>query len=693
MGISIDKKRNVAIIGHGHVGKTTLSEAILFNAKATKRLGRVDDGSSILDFEPEEQKRKITISASLHHYEWDKHQVNLIDTPGYSNFLTETRNTLRVADGAVVVLSAISGVKVQTERLWEYADEFDVPRIAFVNDMDKERADFKMAVDDLEKAFDVKAVPVAIPHGEGLEFKGVVDLVEMKLKLYKDDLSGSFDVKDVPPELAEKAGKMREEMVEAIVETDDALTEKYLEGGEVTAEELKKGLREGELAKKFIPLACGSAYNNIAVNILMDMINDCLPSPLEKGPAKCVDPKSGEEVSRGPAEEEPFSALVFKTLIDPFTGKLSFFRIYSGKITGESTIFNPEKNVKGKVGHLLLLEGKKTNEVAEASAGDIVAVAKLKTTSTGDTLCDAGSPVRFAPFPPVNAALSFAITPKSKTDEDKVPQGMARLIEEDPSLEFKRDAETNEFILSGVGQVHLEVGIERLKRKYGCEVELKTPRIPYKETIRSSAKVQGRYKKQSGGRGQYGDTWIELSPLPRGEGFEFVNNIVGGVIPRQYIPAVEKGIKEAMHGGVLAGYPVVDLKVRLYDGSHHSVDSSEMAFKIAGSMGFKKGVEQAKPVLIEPIMRMEILVPDEVMGDVIGDLNSRRGKVQGVEPKRGNQNIKAIVPMAEVINYASVLNGITADRGVFTMEFSHYEEVPAHQSQKIIAESKADEEK
>lgn len=693
MGISIDKKRNVAIIGHGHVGKTTLSEAILFNAKATKRLGRVDDGSSILDFEPEEQKREITISASLHHYEWDKHQVNLIDTPGYSNFLTETRNTLRVADGAVVVLSAISGVKVQTERLWEYADEFDVPRIAFVNDMDKERANFKMAVDDLEKAFDVKAVPVAIPHGEGLEFKGVVDLVEMKLKLYKDDLSGSFDVKDVPPELAEKAGKMREEMVEAIVETDDALTEKYLEGEEVTAEELKKGLREGELTKKFIPLACGSAYNNIAVNILMDMINDCLPSPLEKGPAKCIDTKSSEEVSRAPAEEEPFSALVFKTLIDPFTGKLSFFRIYSGKITGESTIFNPEKNVKGKATHLLLLEGKKTKEVPEASAGDIVAVAKLKTTSTGDTLCDAGSPVQFAPFPPVNAALSFAITPKSKTDEDKVPQGMARLIEEDPSLEFRRDAETNEFILSGVGQVHIEVGIERLKRKYGCEVELKTPRIPYKETIRSSAKVQGRYKKQSGGRGQYGDTWIELSPLPKGEGFEFVNNIVGGVIPRQYIPAVEKGIKEAMHGGVLAGYPVVDIKVRLYDGSHHSVDSSEMAFKIAGSMGFKKGVEQAKPVLIEPIMQMEILVPDEVMGDVIGDLNSRRGKVQGVEPKRGNQNIKAIVPMAEVISYASVLNGITADRGVFTMEFSHYEEVPAHQSQKIIAESKADEEK
>jgi elongation factor G len=375
----------------------------------------------------------------------------------------------------------------------------------------------------------------------------------------------------------------------------------------------------------------------MGINLLMDMINHCLPSPLDREVVKGTDPKSGEEVSRGPSDDEPFSAFVFKTLIDPFVGKLSFFKVYSGKITGESTAFNPKHKVKGKIGHLFVLEGKNTKEVNEASAGDIVAVAKLKVTHTGDTLCDVNDPVLFAPFPPVNASLSYAITPKTKSDEDKVPQAMSKLIEEDPSLEFRRDDETKEFILSGVGQVHLEVGIEKLKRKYGCEVELKTPRIAYKETIRSTSKVQGRYKKQSGGRGQYGDTWLEISPLPRGGGFEFVNNIVGGVIPRQYIPAVEKGIKDAMQGGILAGYPVVDVKVRLYDGSHHSVDSSEMAFKIAGSMGFKKGMEQAQPVLIEPIMKMEIIVPDENMGDVIGDLNSRRGKIQGVEPKGGTR--------------------------------------------------------
>jgi elongation factor G len=693
VGIAIDKKRNIAIIGQGDAGKTTLSEAILFSAEATPRIGRVDDGSSILDYEPEEQKRNITLSASLHHYEWDKHLVNIIDTPGYSNFLTETRNALRVADGAVIVLSAVSGVKVQTERVWGFADELDVSRIAFVNELDRERANFLTTVDDMERSLEVKGVPIHIPLDRGPGFNGVVDLLSMKLFLYKEDLSGNYDVKDVPAELKEKADKMREEMVEAIVETDDAMMEKYLEGGEVTVEELKEGLRKGVITKKFMPVLCGSAYNNMGINLLMDMINLCLPSPLDRPAMTGTDPKSGEEASRGPGDEEPFSALVFKTIIDPFTGKLSFFRVYSGKITGESAVFNPQRTVKGKIGHLFLLEGKKTKEVNEASAGDIVAVAKLKNTYTGDSLCDAGAPIQFAPFPPVSTTLSYAITPKTKTDEDKVPQAMARLIEEDPSLEFRRDAETKEFILSGVGQVHLEADIEKLKRKYGCEVELKTPRIPYKETIRSTAKVQGKYKKQSGGRGQYGDTWLEISPLSKGEGFEFINNIVGGVIPRQYIPAVEKGVKEAMKGGVLAGYPVVDLKVRLYDGSHHSVDSSEMAFKIAASMGFKKAVEQAQPVLLEPIMSMEILVPDENMGDVIGDLNSRRGKIQGVEPKRGNQNIKAIVPMAEVINYASVLNGITRDRGVFTMEFSHYEEIPNHLSQKIITKSKAEKEK
>lgn len=696
MDIQMDKKRNITVIAHGGAGKTTLAEAMLFNAGATERLGRVDDDTSVLDYEPEEHKRKITISASVHHYDWAGHRVNIIDTPGYSNFLTETRNSLRVAGGAVVILSAISGVKVQTEKIWEFADEFEVSRIAFVNKMDRERASFFRAVDDMERVLKVKGVPVQIPIGEGPEFKGLVDLFSMKAYIYKDDGSGSSEIKDIPPELKKEAAKMRESMVAAIVESDDALTEKYLNSEEIKDEELKKALREGVLTRRFIPVFLGSAYNNIGIKSLMDAVNLCLPSPLDKGTIRGVikgkNPKTGEEVVREPDPNAPFSAFVFKTTIDPFTGKLSIFRIYSGSLHADSTVYNPTRDSKEKLSHIYLVEGKKIKETQKASAGDIVGVAKLKDTLTGDTLTDAAEPIVFPPLEPLSAALSYAIHPKTKADEDKAPTAIGKLMEEDPSLDFRRDEQTNEFLLSGVGQVHLEVAIEKLKRKYGCEVELKTPRVPYKETIRSHVKVQGKYKKQSGGRGQYGDTWLDMSPLPKGKGFEFVDGITGGSIPRQFIPAVEKGVREAMHSGVLAGFPVTDIKVILYDGTYHTVDSSEMSFKIAASMGFKKGMEQAHPVILEPVMKMEINVPDEYLGDVIGDINSRRGKILGAEPKAGSQTIKALVPMAEVITYATDLKSMTADRGIFTMEFSHYEEVPTYLSQKIISSAKAEKE-
>lgn len=694
MEISLDMKRNIAVIAHGGAGKTTLAEAMLFNAKATDRLGRVDEDTSILDYEPEEHKRKISITSAIHHYDWEGCRVNIIDTPGYSNFIPETRNCLRVVGGAVVILSAVSGVKVQTEKVWGYADEFEVSRIAFVNKMDRERASFLRAVDDMEKVLGVKGVPVQMPLGEGPEFNGVVDLLSMKAYLYKDGSSGAFEVKTIPAGAEKEALKMRDNMIAAAAELDEALAERYLNGAEITVAELKKALREGVLTRRFIPVFMGSAYKNMGVNLLMDGINRMLPSPLDKGAIRGVikgrDPRTGEEAKREPGLESPFSALVFKTIIDPYTGKLSVFRVYSGVLHPDATVYNSTRDVKEKISHIYLLEGKRIKETQRAVSGDIAAAAKLKDTFTGDTLSDAASPVVFPSFIRDTPSLSYAIHPRTKADEDKAPSAIARLMEEDPALEFKRDEETNEFILSGLGQVHLEVSVEKLKRKYGCEVELKTPKVPYKETIRSHIRVQGKYRKQSGGRGQYGDAWLDISPLSRGGGFEFADEITGGSIPKQFIPAVEKGVREAMRGGVLAGFPVVDVKVKVYDGSFHSVDSSEMAFKIAASMGFKKGMEQAHPVILEPVMKMELNVPDDKLGDVMGDINARRGKILGAEPKSGSQTIKALVPMSEVITYAADLKGITADRGIFTMEFSHYEEVPTYLSQKIIESARAE---
>ena len=684
------KLRNLGIVAHNSAGKTSLVEAMLFNTGMSEKLGKVENGTSSMDFEEEEIKRQATLSASLNHCRWNDYSLHLVDTPGISNFLHDTRRCLRVLGGAVVIVSAISGVKSQTMQIWKWCDQFEIPRIAFVNKMDKERADFLKAVDAMEKSLGARAVVVTMPIGAEEDFKGIIDLVRMKAKIYKFDETGTYDEVDIPAEYQEEAEHLREQLLEAVAEADDDLMEKYLEGEALSEEEILFGLREGTLTGVFTAVLCGSATANIGVRLLLDYITACLPSPIDKGIQTGVKPYTDEVVERLPNEDEPFSAMVFKTINDPYAGKLSLMRVYSGTLTGDMQVYNPNKDEKERIGNILKLEGKKQNAIDLAAAGDIIAVPKLKVTATGDTLCDLKNQVMYEPLIPLKPVISFALEGKSKGDEDKIYTGLQRLMEEDPTLRITRDEETKEMVLSGMGQVHLEVAVERLKRKYGAEIILKEPKVPYRETIKTSTQLQGKYKKQSGGKGQFGDVWIEVKPLPRGSGYEFVDKIVGGVIPRNYIPAVDKGIIEAMKTGPLTKNQVVDVRVTLYDGSHHSVDSSEMAFKVAGSMAFKKAMEVCKPVLLEPIMAMEVTVPDDCMGDVIGDLNSRRGKVVGVEPQANSQVILAAVPMAEVLRYAPELRSMTSDRGMFSMEFSKYEEVPTHQTAKILEEMNKD---
>jgi elongation factor G len=685
------KLRNVGIVAHGGAGKTSLVEAMLFNTGMTKRFGKVDEGSSIMDFEPEEIKRKITISTSLNHCKWNEFNLNFVDTPGYSNFLHDTRNCMRILGGAVMIVSAINGVKAQTHKIWQWANEYEVPMLAFVNKMDRERANFLRAVDDMEKMLGSRGVPVNIPIGAEDDFRGIIDLVNMKARIYQFDEKGTYTEEEIPADYQDEARRLRTQLLEAVADADDELMEKYLEEDDLSRDDIIRGLREGTLTGTFTPVLCGSATANIGVRQLLDYITACLPSPIDKGVQIGTDPDTGEMVERRPDSAEPFSAMVFKTINDPFSGKLTLFRVYSGKLDSDSGVYNSTQEKEERVGQLFKLEGKKQVPVESAGAGDIVAVAKMKVTATGDTLCSSKDKIRYENVIQMKPVISFSLKACSKGDEEKVMSGLQKLMEEDPTLQVTRDEQTHEMILSGMGQVHIEVAVEKLKRKYGVEVELRAPKVPYRETIRRKVSLQSKYKKQSGGRGQYGDVWIELEPLESGGGYEFVDKIVGGVVPRQYIPAVSKGIQEAMQSGVLGGFPVVDVKATLFDGSHHSVDSSEMAFKIAGSMAFKKGMEQAKPVLLEPIMEMEVIMPDDCVGDVIGDINSRRGRVLGVEPQAGSQALKAQVPMAEVLRYAPELRSMTSDRGLFTMEFSHYEEVPSNLTAKILAERNAEE--
>lgn len=691
--LDVQRIRNVAIIAHSGAGKTSLSEAILFNAGAIDRMGNTDDGNTTMDYEPEEISRKISITSAVAYCDYKGHRINLIDTPGFVNFIEDTRGCLRVADGAIVIVSAISGVKAETERVWKYACEFEVPRIVFINKMDKETANFYRALGELEKSFESEAIPLHIPIGEGENFKGIVDLISMKAYINNQELGvKGHEIRgiEIPNDIRNTADEYRRKLVEKVAESDDALLEKYLEGEELTPDEIMKGIKEGSLTRRFIPVTCGAATINSGITQLMEAMLLCLPSPVEMSrisPIKGRNPKEDKEVERRPVETDPLTAYVFKTVADPYAGKLSIFRVYSGVLKADSTILNANTGTKERVGQVYYLLGKKHIPVQSVGPGEIAAVVKLKDTNVGDTLCEEHHPLILERVNFADPIISYAIAPKSKGDEEKVSSGLHRILEEDPTLHFTRDDESKEMILSGMGQVHLEVALERLKRKFGVEVVMKTPKIPYRETIKTSAKAQGKYKKQSGGRGQYGDCWIEIEPLPRGGGYEFVDKIVGGVIPQQYRPAVEKGILETMKEGVIAGYPVVDMKVTLYDGSYHSVDSSEMAFKIAGSMALKKAFQDAKPVILEPIMKVEVIVPDDTLGSVIGDLNSRRGKVQGVEPQAGgNQKILCLVPMAEMLTYANQLQSITSGRGLYSMEFSHYEEVPGHISQKIIAE-------
>jgi elongation factor G len=670
--------RNIALVGHGGAGKTSLAEVLLYKAGVTNRLGKVEDGTAVMDFEPEEIKRRSSISSGFHQFSWKKHTVTIVDTPGDQNFFSDTRASLQAADGAVVVIDAVDGIKVQTEQAWDFAEEFGQPRIILINKLDRERSDFSRAFKEAADLFQPKPIILQLPIGKEAGFKGVVDLISQKAFIY--DETGKAAAAEIPTDLQDQVESEREALIENIAEADDQLIERYLEGETLSEEDLKKALRQGTLNRTFVPVVCGSASKNIGIDILMDLINDIMPSPVDRGPKKGIE--------RAPEPDAPFSAFVVKTITDPYAGRLTIFRVVSGTLGADGTFYNTNKETRERFNQLLMIAGKEQKPVNGADPGSILAVAKLKETTTGDTLCDEANKIRYTCAQPLPALISFAVESKAKGDEDKIFSSLNKLMEEDPAIRIDRVAETKEILLSGLGQVHIETIIERLKRKFNVEVQLKKPKVPYRETIKKKVRVQGKHKKQTGGHGQYGDCWIQLEPLPRGSGFEFVDGVVGGVIPRQYIPAVEKGIQEACQRGVLAGFPCVDFRATVDDGSYHAVDSSEMAFKIAGSLAFKKASEQADPVLLEPIMKVTITTPEEFMGDIMGDLNSRRGRVLGMDSAGKNQVINASVPMAEFLSYAPDLRSMTGGRGTFTMEFSRYDEVPAQIAEKIVEEAR-----
>jgi elongation factor G len=678
----VEKLRNIALIAHGGAGKTSLAEVMLYDAGVTNRLGRVEDGTAAMDFEPEELKRNISISTAFHQFPWKKNTINIIDTPGDQNFFSDTRTCMQAADSVIVIVDAVDGVKVQTELGWDFAEEFGLPCMIFINKLDRERADFFRAFNDAVEIFQPKPIMIQLPIGKEDKFNGVVDLLAMKAFIY--DENGKARATEIPADMAEQVESARENLIENVAEADDELLERYLEGESLSDDEIMTALKKGTLKKAFVPVLCGSATKNIGINLLQDFIVQCLPSPLDRGSWKATDPKGEKEIDIAPDPDAPFSAFIFKTVADPYAGRLSIFRIVSGTLGSDGTFFNTSKDTRERFTQLLRITGKEQKTVEGAGPGDIVAVSKLKETTTGDTLCDEKNKVSFTLADPMHPLISFALVPKSKGDEDKVFTSLQKLLEEDTALRVDRNSETKEILISGLGNIHIEVTVEKLKRKFNVEVELNVPKVPYRETIRKKVRVQGKHKKQTGGHGQYGDCWIQLEPLPRGQGFEFVDAIVGGVIPKGYIPAVEKGIVESCQRGVLAGFPCIDFRATVDDGSYHAVDSSEMAFKVAGSLAFKKAATQAEPVLLEPIMAVNITIPDEYMGDVMGDLNGRRGRVLGMDNKGKNQIINASVPMSEMLTYAPDLRSMTGGRGIFSMEFSHYDEVPVQVAQKII---------
>jgi elongation factor G len=684
---STEKIRNIGIVGHGGCGKTTLTESMLYTSGAIQRLGRVEDGTTTTDFDADEVKKQISINAALAPVDWQQHKLNLIDTPGYFDFVGEVISTLRVVDSALMVLCAVSGVEVGTEKAWAYANQYNLPRICFINKMDRENASFDKALAKARDMFGTNVVPVQIPIGSQDTLTGVVDVLAGKSYLAKGDKDPN--AADVPADLKDQVELYREQLMEIAAETDDELTLKYLEGEPLTDEEVRLGVQKAVQMGKLVPVLAGSSTKNVGISQLMDFLNFAAPAP-----AATVKALDGEnEVEFPGIVSEPFRALVFKTMADPYVGKVSFFRIYSGKLNQDNQVINATKGKQERIGQIFLFRGKNQINVSEVVAGDIAAVAKLLDTSTGDTLGAKENRFKFKGIQFPSPMTYFAVEPKSKNDEEKVGSGLAKFLEEDPTFKVERNTETKQILIYGMGEAHLEIIVSRLAKKFGVEVELSKPKIPYKETIRGNTKVEGKHKKQSGGRGQFGHVWIEFEPLPRGESFEFVDKVFGGAVPRNYIPAVEKGLIEAMEVGVLAGFPAVDIRATLYDGSYHNVDSSEMAFKIAASLAYKKGMADSKPVILEPIVNVEVRVPEAFMGDIMGDMNSRRGRIMGMDPQDdGTQVIKAQAPLAEMYKYPVDLRSMTQGRGEFTMTYSHYEEVPANIAEKIIEEAKRERE-
>lgn len=682
----IRRIRTVGLLAEGGAGKTSLGEAMLYAAGATTRQGRVEDGSSVFDFEPEEIRRKITLSTAFHSLTWKRHHVFVVDPPGYANFLADTRYAMEALGSAVFVASPNGHLKVESERIWGWANDLNLPRLVCISRADREEGTLPQALAEMTKVLEAKLVPIQVPIGSQANFRGVVDLLTMKALIFQGD-NGAVQEQDIPAEVQGDADEYREKLVEAVAETNDDLLARYLEGGEISTQELRQGLRDAVVASSLFPVVYVSGLRGAGIQPLLDAIVEYLPSPADRPAVAGTNPKTHEAAERKPDPAAPFSARVFKTLESP-TGKLSVFVVTSGKVDSDTVVHNATRDTKERLGQLFHMDGKKQVPVTSAIAGEVIAVTKLKDTHTGDTLCDEKALFLLPPLMEFAPVISFALGLKSRGDEEKIMSSLHRLGEEDAALKVGRDTQNNDILLSGAGQLHVEVIVEKLKRRYGVDVELKAPKVPYRETITAKADAQGRLKKQTGGRGQFGDTWIRIEPLPRGKGFEFVDEIKGGAIPRQYIPSVEKGVIHALARGFLAGYPMVDVRVALYDGSYHDVDSSDLAFQIAGSYGVQNAIEKARPVLLEPVMVIEVAVPEENIGDITGDLNRRRGRLLSVEAKGHTEIIKAAVPMSEILTYAPDLRSMTSGRGTFQMEFSHYEEVPHHLVEKIVQEAK-----
>ena len=681
---SLEKTRNIGIMAHIDAGKTTTTERILFYTGRIHKVGETHEGASQMDWMEQEQERGITITSAATTAQWKGHRVNIIDTPGHVDFTVEVERSLRVLDGAITVLDAQSGVEPQTETVWRQADTYGVPRIVFINKMDKIGADFLYAVSTLHDRLGANAHPVQLPLGAEDEFKGCIDLLEMQAHFYLDDLGTKEEAQPIPDEYKEQAEEYRNKLIEALADHDEEVMMKYLEGEELTVEELKKAIRKATISGEFFPVFCGSAFKNKGVQLLLDGVIDYLPSPLDVPAIKGINPETDEEVIRESDDNAPFAALAFKVMTDPYVGKLTFFRVYSGTLQSGSYVLNSTKNKRERIGRILQMHANHREEISEVYAGDIAAAVGLKDTVTGDTLCDDKAKVVLESMEFPEPVISVAIEPKSKADQDKMSTALQKLQEEDPTFRAHTDPETGQTIIEGMGELHLDVIVDRMKREFKVEANVGAPQVAYRETFTKSAQVEGKFIRQSGGRGQYGHVWVEFSPNEPGKGFEFENAIVGGVVPKEYIPAVQAGIEDAMQNGVLAGYPVVDIKAKLYDGSYHDVDSSEMAFKIAGSMALRAAAEKCAPVLLEPIMKVEVTIPEEYLGDIMGNITSRRGHIEGMEARGNGQVVTAMVPLAEMFGYATTLRSQTQGRGTFTMVFDHYEEVPKSIADEII---------